>query len=170
MVGDDSIPDTTPCFDGIVLSSANQPTCSAKCMEGYLMSGSANLIECPNSGGDVNPLLTCTELECSAYEFPDGVIGSSGSNGCVEGEALTAVTNNVCDLSCAPGYTPSNTHSPTLHCNIDGGTSWSNFSCTELTCNSLTLPLGIVAAGDDPSACANNQVSAHSSYNVVLRY
>ena len=156
MIGDDSANDTIPCFDGIVLSAATLVVeCNA---EGFIMFGSQHIIECGHDGGDVVEHLQCDEIMCSPYVFPEGVTGSTGSNGCLEGTSLSAVTQPVCDLVCQSGYSPSNTEPPTLHCNITGGEAWSHFTCDENTCDALTLPLGVVAAVGSNSSCTNGAV------------
>ena len=122
------------------------------------MSGSQHIIECGHDGGDVVEHLQCDEIMCSPYVFSEGVTGSTGSNGCLEGTSLSAVTQPVCDLACQSGYSPSNTEPPTLHCNITGGEAWSHFTCDENTCDALTLPLGVVAAVGSNSSCTNGAV------------
>ena len=66
--------------------------------------GSQHIIECGHDGGDVVEHLQCDEIMCSPYVFPEGVTGSTGSNGCVQNESLSAVTQPVCDLACQSGY------------------------------------------------------------------
>ena len=163
MIGDDTMNDTIPCFDGIVLSAATQSRCGVQCREGYVMSGSEHIIECGHEGGDVVEHLQCTEIECSLYVFPEGVTGSTGSNGCAEEIPLSAVSHKVCDLVCRSGYSPSNTMPPTLHCNITGGEPWSTFECSENTCEPLTLPLGVVGAPNDVNSCSNESVLTAST-------
>ena len=122
------------------------------------MSGSQHIIECGHDGGDVVEHLQCDEIMCSPYVFPEGVTGSTGSNGCVQNESLSAVTQPVCDLACQSGYSPSNTEPPTLHCNITGGEAWSHFTCDENTCDALTLPLGVVGVQNEFTACNNETI------------
>ena len=149
--------DTIPCFDGIVLSVATQPRCRVQCREGFIMSGFSTLSNVVMTEATWSNIFSVMSM-CSPYVFPEGVTGSTGSNGCVQNESLSAVTQPVCDLACQSGYSPSNTEPPTLHCNITGGLPWSHFTCDENTCDALTLPLGVVAAVGSNSSCTNGAV------------
>eukprot|EP01059_Diplonema_ambulator_P033367 TRINITY_DN693_c0_g1_i1.p1 TRINITY_DN693_c0_g1~~TRINITY_DN693_c0_g1_i1.p1 ORF type:complete len:2265 (+),score=451.16 TRINITY_DN693_c0_g1_i1:124-6918(+) len=128
----------TPCTNGIVLSPITKPSCGVQCAPGY--SGTATTISCGTNAGTPTGTITCTENKCSAYTFPTGVIGGTGTP-CVNNGQLSTTTKNSCTLQCAAGYSGT---AGTLTCAsnaANGDAPTGGITCTP-TCSTYTCGVG----------------------------
>ena len=92
------------CYTDMFLSSYSEPQCGLGCASGFSSSGSSQIADCPDAGGPVNVLWSCTEITCTAFTFAVGMQGSDGTNACPDGIELSAVTRPTCDLKFYSGY------------------------------------------------------------------
>ena len=75
-----------------------------------------------------------------------GVVGIDGESGCTEGQVLSTITNNTCEVKCKETHSWDSGHTTSI-CGIDGGSAYSSISCSENHCNLFNLGTGMI--GDD---------------------
>ena len=88
--------ETNPCVADSTNLVADQ-YCFVSCGAGLF--GSGGRLTCTSSS-ELIPTLDCQENSCSAFNFPQGMIGTDCSTGVV----LTTRTTTTCEVSCESGY------------------------------------------------------------------
>jgi len=107
LVGDSSSSGIA-CIRDMVLNSYTTSTCNVKCGDGYV-TGLGKYVCAPDASTDdpATTQLTCTEVQCNPYTFPDGVEGDDlgGATAC-----SNQVQLGMCSLSLTHSLFLSRTH------------------------------------------------------------
>nr|XP_006822175.1 PREDICTED: ephrin type-A receptor 5-like [Saccoglossus kowalevskii] len=123
-------PDTQNAFSTLCTLGTNYgSTCTFECLNGYTES-SLLVATCYGTTWTVNPIV-CRVVTCPAIITP-----SNGGMSCTP-ESGTGY-NTVCTFTCDAGYTSSGSSSRT--CQSDGQWSGSDFTCTVVTCPTVSVP------------------------------
>jgi len=90
--------DNDGCPNNVLLTSANDRTCTLKCLDGYDENGESNLVTCPYEGGTASTSFRCTPSPC---------VGAPDISNVVSNSCTSTSSGSSCAFSCAQGYTPS---------------------------------------------------------------
>ena len=149
--------ETNPCVADSTNLVADQ-YCFVSCGAGLY--GSGGRLTCTSSS-ELIPTLDCQENSCSAFNFPQGMIGTDCSTGVV----LTTRTTTTCEVSCESGYEA--VGQGIVQCPYDatfGQAAVSSLECHPFVCAPLEFPSNVQSGTCSPSQVlyANAQAGTSS--------
>lgn len=143
--------DVDPCYNGIELSSVNDPACTLACAAGW--TGQQGFLSCTEASRDtLIPIssLNCTENRCLVPSLDD--LSVVATQTCYPNKTLSTRTETSCDVSCASGYFGSSGGRFDCPPNAEDGTiAVLTSSCVEISCAEFEFTNGEIADGTSTS-------------------